>query len=150
MRLVQSKIYKVRETEKTKVNTYEQKKEGRNNMSYSKWKPSKARKQEFKRKMQEIEEFCDENKIKQSMSCDSYYFKVNGQQYRVSNHAIESRIGKIIGYDDFMQPIREKLNDYQTTRDKDVIYIHASKTRIIEIYNDLKAGYKLDGRGNRK
>lgn len=25
-----------------------------------------------------------------------------------------------------------------------------SKTRIIEIYNDLKAGYDLDGHGNRK
>ena len=24
------------------------------------------------------------------------------------------------------------------------------KTRIIQIYTDLKAGYKLDGRGNRK
>ena len=119
-------------------------------MSYGKWKPSKAKKQEFKRKMQEIEKFCDENKIKQSMSCDSYYFKINGQQYRVSNHAVESRIGKIIGYDELMQPIREKLLDFETTRDKDVIYIHASKTRIIEIYNDLKAGYKLDGRGNRK
>lgn len=30
------------------------------------------------------------------------------------------------------------------------VYIHAGKTRIIEIYNDLKAGYQLDGRGNRK
>ena len=28
--------------------------------------------------------------------------------------------------------------------------IHAGKARIMEIYNDLAAGYELDGRGNRK
>ena len=58
-------------------------------MSY-RWRPSKAQKQEYARKMQEIEEFCVKNGIQQSY------------------------------------------------------------TRIIEIYNDLKAGYQLDGRGNRK
>ena len=35
-------------------------------------------------------------------------------------------------------------------READVVYIHASKTRIMEIYNDLKAGHKLDGKGRRK
>lgn len=112
-----------------------------------KWKPSKAKKEEFKRQMQEIETFCDKNNISHSMSYDSYYFEINGQQYRVSNHTVESRIGKIIDYDEFMQPIREKMYDFETTRDKEVIYIHASKTRIVDIYNDLKSGYQLDGNG---
>lgn len=31
----------------------------------------------------------------------------------------------------------------------DTVYITASKTRIIDIYNDLAAGYELDKRGNR-
>lgn len=119
-------------------------------MSYRKYQPSKAKKGEFKRKMKEIETFCKENNIRHSMSYDSYYFEINEQQYRVSNHAVESRIGKVIDYDELMQPIREKMYDFEITRDKEVIYIHASKIRIIEIYNDLKAGYQLNGRGNRK
>lgn len=39
---------------------------------------------------------------------------------------------------------------HQDGREDNTVYIHASKTRIIEIYNDIVAGYKLDGRGNRK
>lgn len=34
-------------------------------------------------------------------------------------------------------------------REEDTVYITASKTRIIDIYNDLAAGYELDKRGNR-
>lgn len=119
-------------------------------MSYYKWRPSKTKKREFAHKMQEIEEFCDKKNISHSASFDSYYFEINGQKYRVSNHAVESRIGKVVDYDKFMQPIREEVPEIWTQRQKDVRYIHAGKTRIIEIYNDLKAGYELDGKGNRK
>lgn len=35
-------------------------------------------------------------------------------------------------------------------REEKAIYITASKTRLIEIYNDLKSGFKLDGRGFKK
>lgn len=38
---------------------------------------------------------------------------------------------------------------HETKRKDNTVYIHAGKTRIIEIYNDLKAGYKLDGKGYR-
>ena len=100
-------------------------------MFYRKWTPSKTAKREFAKKMEEVDAFCAANGISQSRSSDSYYFTVNGQYYRVSNHSPES-------------------SPYHHGRDGDTIYIHAGKTRIIEIYNDLTAGYKLDGRGNRK
>lgn len=35
-------------------------------------------------------------------------------------------------------------------RRDDTIYIHASKTRVKEIYQNLEAGKVLDGRGNVK
>lgn len=92
---------------------------------------SKAAKRDFAIKMAEIEEFVKVNNITQSFNGDSYYFTLNDTNYRVSNHSPES-------------------SPYHCGRDADTIYIHASKTRIIDIYNDLKAGYELDGRGNRK
>lgn len=97
-------------------------------MGYRRWKPSKKAAREFAQTMQEIESFCIENGISQSTRGDSYYFTVNGQSYRVSNHSPES-------------------SPYHNGRDDDVKYIHASKTRIREIYNNLKEGYELDGRG---
>lgn len=100
-------------------------------MGYFKWKPNKAQKNEFKEKMDEIERFCEEHGISYSVSKDSYYFCIGGQNYRVSNHSVES------------SPYWGTLG-----RCEDVRYIHASKTRIIEIYNNLKSGKKLDGRGN--
>lgn len=106
-----------------------------------KWKPSKTRIREFAEKMDEIDTFCMEHGISQSKSSDSYYFVIDGQSYRVSNHTIEaSNAG---AYRDGVQ-IREK---YHGTREEDVIYIHASKTRLIEIYNALCEGKDLDGRG---
>lgn len=109
-------------------------------MAYGyRWKPSKTAKREFANKMREIEAFCEEKGISSSMTNDSYYFVINGQQYRVSNHSVEAsyRNG---GY-----------HEYEATngRFEDTIYIHASKTRIIDIYNDLSNGYKLNGRGVR-
>jgi len=47
-----------------------------------------------------------------------------------------------------MDEIRELYHD--TKRSGEVTYIHASKTRIIDIYNDLVAGYELNGKGYRK
>ena len=107
------------------------------------WKPSKTAAREFKEKMNAIEEFCSENGIVMSASGDSYYFNIGEQSYRVSNHSIEASNAK--AYNWYGQKVRECYHD--STRDPEVIYIHASKTRIIEIYNNLRAGKKLNGRG---
>ena len=107
------------------------------------WKPSKTAAREFKEKMSAIEEFCIENGITMSANGDSYYFTIDGQHYRVSNHSIEASNAK--AYNFYGEKVRECYHD--STRDPDVIYIHAGKTRIIEIYNNLRAGKKLDGRG---
>lgn len=115
-------------------------------MAYFKYKPSKKAAREFAIKMQEIDEFCDKNGICNSLSNDSYYFKLNGINYRVSNHSIEA--SNKAAYDKITGEQKRELY-HDTTRDADTIYIHAGKTKIIEIYNNLKAGYKLDGRGNR-
>lgn len=115
-------------------------------MFYRKFTPSKKAKKEFANKMQEIDIFCQEHNISQSSSSDSYYFVINGQDYRVSNHSIEASNKK--AYNFLGQQVREKYHG--DNRKNDVVYIHAGKTRIIEIYNNLLAGYKLDGRGNIK
>lgn len=111
-----------------------------------KWKPSKSKAREFAKQMDEINEFCFKNGINQSRNQDSYYFSLNGQYYRVSNHSIEA--SNAASYNWMGAKIRENYHDSE--RDDKTIYIHASKTRIIEIYTNLKNGYKLDGRGNIK
>ena len=93
-----------------------------------KWKPSKSKARAFAKQMDEIYDFCLENGISQSTRGDSYYFTIHNQKYRVSNHSVES-------------------SQYHDGRNDDVIYIHAGKTRIIEIYENLKQGLKLDARG---
>lgn len=112
-----------------------------------KWKPSAAAKREYAEKMQAIEDFCKAHNISVSFSHDSYYFSINGVNYRVSNHSVEaSNRG---AFDDITgEQVRELY--HCDGREADTVYIHAGKTRIIEIYNDLAAGYKLDGRGKRK
>lgn len=116
-------------------------------MRYRKtWKPSKTAKREFVEKMREIENFCAKNGIYSSSSKDSYYFTVDGINYRISNHSVEaSNQG---AFDETTGEQKRELY-HQIGREADTVYIHASKTRIIEIYNDIVAGYKLDGRGNR-
>ena len=110
------------------------------------WKPSKTAAREFASKMREIDQFCAEHGICASRSNDSYYFSINGVAYRVSNHSIEASNAK--AYDPVTgEQLRELY--HETERSKDTVYIHAGKTRIIDIYNDLLAGYQLDGRGNR-
>lgn len=116
-------------------------------MGFWKWQPSKKKKREFAAKMREIEEFCDEHDICCSYSKDSYYFSIGEKNYRVSNHSIEK--SNQMAYDQLTGQKKRALY-HPDGRRADTIYIHASKTRIIEIYNDLVAGYELDGRGNRK
>lgn len=113
---------------------------------YRKWKPSKTKAREFANTMDNISEFCQNNGIHQSKNGDSYYFTLNGKSYRVSNHTIAaSNKG---AFDDFGQQVRELY--HKDGEEPNVVYITAGKTRIIEIYNDLKAGYCLDRRGYRK
>lgn len=114
---------------------------------YRKWKPNKSAKREFAEKMQEVTEFCINNGIKASSSYDSFYFTINGQNYRVSNHSVEKSNSS--AYDDFTGLQKRELY-HPEGRVKNTVYIHASKTRIVQIYNDLKDGYILDGKGNRK
>ena len=111
-----------------------------------KWKPSKTQAREFAEKMQEIDNFCKENGISQSSSSDSYYFSINGKNYRVSNHSVESSNARAINFAG--EQVRELY--HENGREENVVYIHAGKTRIIEIYNNLKQGLELDGFGNIK
>lgn len=91
--------------------------------------------------------FAKKTTYKQVKNNDSYYFTLDDKNYRVSNHTIERSNSAAFDADTGFQK-RELYHD--TKRDDNTVYIHAGKTRIIEIYNDLKAGYELDGRGHRK
>lgn len=113
-------------------------------MSY-RWKPSKTQAREFARTMDEIREFCDREGIAYSASMDSYYFAVNGERYRVSNHTVAASnrgaFDRVTG-----EQVREF---YHTAGEFDREHeITAGKTRIREIYAALVAGKKLDKRGN--
>ena len=110
-----------------------------------KWKPSKEKAKEFAKQMEEIEEFISNNNIKASSSRDSYYFTIDNISYRVSNHSIEA--SNRCAYDPITHELRRDVYHPHGRRD-DVVYIHAGKTRIIQIYNDLMNGKQLDGRGN--
>lgn len=114
-------------------------------MAYGrKWIPSKTAARQFAQEMDAIRSFCAENGISMSASGDSYYFTVNGQKYRVSNHSVEA--SNAHARNDLGEKLREVY--HEGGRKDDTIYIHAGKTRIIEIYTALVAGKKLDGRGN--
>ena len=108
-----------------------------------KWKPSKTKAREFAIEMKSIEDFCYQNGISYSRSMDSYYFILNGINYRVSNHTMKT--SNAHAYNEFGEQVREKYhnkNDFEN-----LVCITASKTRIIEIYNNLKLGKALDKRG---
>lgn len=111
------------------------------------YKPSKTKIREYAEKMDRIDDFCRENNISRSANSDSYYFEINGQKYRVSNHSVESS-NRGAYEEGTHEQIRELY--HPEGREKDTIYIHAGKTRIMEIYENLKAGKELDGRGNIK
>lgn len=107
-----------------------------------KWKPSKKKIKEFIKNMDNVEQFCIDNNITQCR--DSYYFTINNIEYRVSNHTMQTSNNK--AYNCFGEQVREKYhseNDFKT-----LVCITASKTRIIEIYNNLVNNIKLDKRGN--
>lgn len=104
-------------------------------MAY-KWKPSKSAARAFAQKMNEIDDYCAAHGISSSATNDSYYFTINGQDYRVSNHSVEASHRNSGG------------KYHENGREKETIYIHASKTRLIEIHKALLAGRKLDGNGN--
>ena len=114
-------------------------------MAYRKWKPSKTAAREFAAKMSEINSFCSAHGIEQSSNGDSYYFTLDGQSYRVSNHSVES--SNAHAYNSLGVQVRDFY--HPGGREKNTVYIHASKTRIMDIYTDLKNGNKLDGHGNR-
>lgn len=111
------------------------------------YKPSKTKIREYAEKMDRIDDFCSKNNISRSANSDSYYFEINGQKYRVSNHSVESS-NRGAYEEGTHEQIRELY--HPEGREKDTIYIHAEKTRIMEIYENLKAGKELDGRGNIK
>lgn len=109
-------------------------------MAYGRrWKPSKTAARKFAAKMNEIDDYCRENGISQSMSSDSYYFRHNGIDYRISNHAVERSVSS--------DGVRYH-GDSAEYRDK-VFCIHAGKTRLIEIHRLIVSGAKVDHRGNR-
>lgn len=110
-----------------------------------KFKPSKKAARAFAEKMNDISSFCAENGIHQSRNGDSYYFLINGKNYRVSNHSVEASNAK--AYNALGEKVREVY--HAEGREDNTVYIHASKTRIKEIYTDIKNGYTLDGRGYR-
>ena len=101
-----------------------------------KWSPGKTRVKEFAFKMLEIEVFCNTNNIQMSNKRDSYYFTLNGKKYRVSNHTREAS-----NYNSGKK--------YHDIDNEEFICITAGKTRIIQIYNDLKNGFELNDEGYR-
>ena len=104
---------------------------------------SRSAKAAYAKQMDEIEQFCRENGISNSSTLDSFYFFLNGKYYRVSNHTVEASDSKAV--DEIGNMLRAK---YHNGRDAETVYITASKTRIIEIYNNIRAGHQLDKRGN--
>lgn len=111
----------------------------------ARWKPSKTKARAFAQQMSDASQFCIDHGIQKSGG--SYYFTVNGQRYRVSNHSVEA--SNSAAYDQVTGEQKRDLYHADGRKDS-VIYIHASQTRIAEIYNDLVAGHELDGRGFRK
>lgn len=114
-------------------------------MSYYSRYYSKNKRREYAQTMNKIDDFCADNGITASIGNDSFYFTLNGIHYRVSNHTVEaSNRG---AYNVEGAQVRELY--HPNGREDNVVYITAGKTRIMQIYNDLAAGYKLDKRGNR-
>lgn len=111
-------------------------------MAY-RWKPSKSAAREFAAKMNEIEKFCEDNGIDSSLMQDSYYFTIDGQKYRVSNHTVAASNRGAYNYES--EQVRGLY--HPNGEEDDTIYITASKTRLIDIYTALKAGKKLNRRG---
>ncbi|WP_412031260.1 hypothetical protein [Metamycoplasma buccale] len=103
---------------------------------------SKTKKIEFAQKMDEIWDFCVANDITFSKKQDSYYFTLNNKKYRISNHTIAA--SNNAAFNEYGTQIRDFYHNDNENID---VYIIASKTRLIEIYENLKAGKKFDKRG---
>lgn len=113
-------------------------------MGYYKWKPSKSAIAEYTKSMNELEDFlCTHLDISASAKRDSFYFTHNNVKYRISNHSVEKSNEKAFNFQG--EQVRELY--HPNGREEDTRYIHASKTRLIEIYNNIKAGRLVDGRG---
>ena len=116
--------------------------------------PSAEEKEAFKAAMRELEAYVKAEGISASAGYDSFYFEVDDRSYRVSNHSVEAsnrnRCDKC-QREHGGAPCSEVKHCYvfhKGGRDKAVRYIHAGKTRLVGIHKALKAGFKLDGRGN--
>lgn len=116
------------------------------------WRPSRSQRQAFARRMEEIEQYCEDNGISMSASRDSYYFSVNGEDYRVSNHTqaasdrgmyrTDPLTGDLVRVRDSYHRLPDGKHEYDRAHE-----ITAGKTRIIEIHQALLAGKKINKRG---
>ena len=88
--------------------------------------------------------FAPKTALLQVKNNDSYYFTLSGTSYRVSNYTIEASNKAAF---DINTGMYKRDLYHETERKDDTVYIHAGKTRIMDIYNDLKAGYKLNEKG---
>ena len=88
------------------------------------YRPSAAKRQEFHEKMLEVEAFCKKYGISASRNNDSYYFSIEGQRYRVSNHSVEA--SNRAAFDEYTgEQLKELYHDPE--REEDVIEILAGK-----------------------
>lgn len=114
------------------------------------WRPSKAAAREFAERMDEVERFCAEHGISHSASMDSFYFTIGREHYRVSNHTVAASNAGRFGEDPVTGEWVETRARYHEAGEFDHDHeITAGKTRVIDIYNDLMNGMRLDKRGRR-
>jgi len=99
----------------------------------------------YDEEMHDIQVFCKKHHIITDKNHNSYYFKLNGQKYRVSNHTIDESNKRAFNRFNGRQ-FREIY--HPEGEDPNVVYIIAGKRKIKRIYNDLRMGRKLDKRGN--
>ena len=107
-----------------------------------KYKVSKSKSREYAEKMDPIKNYCDANQINYSESMDSFYFTVNGEKYRISNHTVNA--SNKAAFDEMGNQIRE----FYHSDNEGYICIFASKTRLIEIHSKIISGIAIDVRGN--
>ena len=106
---------------------------------------SDEEKRNFAIKMKQIIKFCMANKIYMAANYNSYSFWLNGKRYLVTNYNFDDykKYLKKLSSQGF-SPAAMYLKMLENEYDDNVIRIQASKLRIMEIYNDLKAGKQLD------
>ena len=109
---------------------------------------SDEEKRNFAIKMKEIIKFCRANKIYMAANYNSYSFWLNDKRYLVTNYNFDDykKYLKKLSNQGFY-PAAMYLKMLENEYDDNVIRIQASKLRIMEIYNDLKAGKQLDKNG---